>query len=80
MTVLTAVMILGVISIVALLVIRLQPSTDIALPGEITLPDGTTPTAFTQGADWYAVVTQDNRILIYDRQTNTLKQEILVAE
>lgn len=76
-TVLTAIMILGVLTIITLLVIRLR-APDLPLPAEITLPDGTTATAFTQGADWYAIVTSDDRILIYDRSTGALTQEIAI--
>lgn len=76
-TVLTATLILGVIAIVALLVTRLprggMPS---ALPQAITLPDGTTPMAFTQGSDWYAVVTAEDEILIFDRATGALRQRV----
>ena len=61
---LTATMVGGVITIVALLVIRL-PDASVPMPAEITLPDGTTPVAFTRGPDWIAVATAD-AILIYD--------------
>ncbi|MGJ8585952.1 MAG: DUF6476 family protein [Marinosulfonomonas sp.] len=76
-TTLTVTMIFGVLAIVALLVIRFtqEPQT-IALPDEILLPDGATAYAFTRGPDWYAVVTSENLILIYDAQTNTLMKKI----
>jgi hypothetical protein len=48
------------------------------LPDAITLPDGTEATAFTQGARWYAVVTADDHILIYDRTTGRLLQDVQV--
>jgi hypothetical protein len=64
-TVLTGVMIVGVVMIIALLVIRLNADPTPALPASITLPDGSTPVAFTQTANWYAIVTSDNKILIY---------------
>ena len=32
--------------------------------------------AFTQGGDWVAVVTADDRILIYDRLTARLRQSV----
>ena len=35
-------------------------------PEFIELPEGSELHAFTQGRDWYAVVTQDDKILIYD--------------
>ena len=76
-TVLTAVMIGGVLVIVTLLVMRFSGSAP-ALPDSITLPDGTRPAAFTQGSDWFAVVTTDDRILIYDRITGALRQTIVI--
>lgn len=74
-TVLTAVMIGGVLVVTALLVTRLS---DVGpdLPETITLPDGTTAANFTQGADWYAVVTTEDQILIFDRLTGKLRQTI----
>ena len=76
-TVLTVIMIGGVVTVVALLVIRLNAGpTPLPLPDTITLPDGATATTFTVGSDWYGVVTQDNRILIYDRVTGTLRQTV----
>lgn len=64
-TVLTVTMIGGVLIIIALLVIRLNDDA-VSLPASVTLPNGTVPVAFTQTKDWYAVVTEDNRILIFD--------------
>ncbi|MWD26178.1 hypothetical protein E0K89_001645 [Aquicoccus sp. SCR17] len=78
-TVLTAVMIAGLLAIFALLVIRFSSAPDLPLPDSIALPDGTEATAFTQGRDWYAVVTADDRILIYDRATGSLRQELQVT-
>lgn len=76
-TVLTIIMIAGVVTVVALLVIRLNADpAPLPLPTQITLPDGTTATAFTVGSDWYGVVTEDDRILIYDQVTGTLRQTV----
>lgn len=77
-TVLTATMILGFIVIVVLFVIRFSDAFGPKLPDVITLPDGTTPTAFTKGADWYAVVTSDDRILIFDLDSGELRQTLQV--
>ena len=74
-TVLTATMIAGVIAITALIVIRFNQSAT-PLPDMISLPDGTTATAFTQARNWYAVVTGDNQILIFARDTGRLLQTI----
>lgn len=79
-TVLTATMILGVLSIAILLVIRLQtPAPATVLPDTVTLPEGTVAMAFTQGPDWYAIVTADDRILIYDRTSGKLRQDIAIT-
>jgi hypothetical protein len=80
-TVLTAVMILGLVTVVALLVIRLQAPAPAALPlpETIALPEGTRATAFTQGRDWYAVVTEGDEILIFDRTTGALRQRVEIT-
>lgn len=74
---LTTVMILGVVVVIGLLVTRLSRDTPI-LPSEITLPDGAQAVAFTQAADWYAVVTDAGEILIFDRMTGALQQTVVV--
>jgi Family of unknown function (DUF6476) len=75
--VLMIVMIVGVITIVGLLVTRMSP-TALPLPETITLPNGAIAQAVTAGDGWYAVVTTDNRILIFDRMTGSLRQEVVV--
>ena len=77
MTLLTAVMLCGVLVVIGLLVTRLTCDTPL-LPTDIALPDGATVQAVTQAADWIAIVTTDNRILIYDRMTGTLRQEMQI--
>ncbi len=73
-------MILGLLVIVALLVTRFWSEPDLpALPEAIALPEGARATAFTQGAGWYAVVTEDGRILVYDRKTGALRQVVETA-
>ena len=76
-TVLTVTMIAGVILITALIVIRYNQSAA-PLPDTITLPDGATATAFTQARNWYAVVTDDDRILIFSRDNGRLMQTIQI--
>jgi hypothetical protein len=76
--VLMIVMIVGVITIVALLVTRMSPSA-LPLPDTITLPDGAKAQAVTAGDGWYGVVTTDNRILIFNRLTGTLMQELAIT-
>ncbi|UWR10194.1 DUF6476 family protein [Sulfitobacter mediterraneus] len=77
-TVLTTVMICGVLVVIGLLVTRLNRDSPI-LPQEIALPEGASAVAFTQGPDWYAVVTDRNEIIIFDRLTGKLRQTVQVT-
>lgn len=77
-TVLTGTMIAGLLVIIALLVIRFSDR-PAPLPGAITLPDGSTPAAFTMTDRWYAVVTEADEILIFDRDTGALMQTLTIA-
>ena len=77
-TILTATMILGLIAIFTVLVMRFSTDAQTPLPAEITLPDGATATAFTQGPDWYAVVTAKDEILIFSRSTGDLRQRVKI--
>ncbi|KPA23072.1 hypothetical protein shim_13650 [Shimia sp. SK013] len=74
---LTTVMIVGLVTVVALIVMRFRDDGPI-LPEEITLPDGVAVQAVTTGDGWYALVTDDDRILIYDRITGALRQEVVL--
>ncbi|TNC70887.1 DUF6476 family protein [Rubellimicrobium roseum] len=74
---LMVVMILGFLVLIAALVMRLNADGP-SLPQSVDLPEGARATAFTQGGDWFAVVTADDRILIYDRLTGRLRQTLLV--
>ncbi len=76
-TILAGVMIAGFLVLITLLVIRLNAD-PLPLPDRITLPDGVEAYSFTQGRDWFGVVTSDDQILIYDRATSTLQQIIRV--
>ena len=75
MTVLTVVMIGGLVLVVGLLVTRFY-SSGTEMPASIELPDGSKATSFTRGDTWYAVVTADSQILIFDAMTGQLKQTI----
>ncbi|MEP4194077.1 MAG: DUF6476 family protein [Aliishimia sp.] len=79
-TVLTITMILGMITVVAVLVLRFNQSApdQVTFPKEIALPDGVIATAFTKGTGWYAVVTSNDSILIYDAKSGELRQTIEV--
>lgn len=74
-------MIGGVLVMIVLFVTRFYgagPSTLPALPDTITLPQGTDAQAVTFGGDWIAVVSDDNRILIFDRASGALRQTVAI--
>ena len=79
-TILTITMIAGFLVIVTLFVIKFSSlgSTEPDLPDTVTLPADTNATAFTQGTDWFAIITDDNRILIYDREDGSLRQTLQI--
>ncbi len=78
-TILTVVLIGGLITVIWLLVTRVpqMASQEPMLPPAINLPDGVAPQAVTLGRGWVAVVTGDDRILIYGTD-GTLRQEVAV--
>ncbi len=75
-TLLTLSMIIGILTIAALLAFKLR-SENINFPQTLILPDGTKPKAFTKTKDWYSVITDTNEILIY-KNDGTLIQSIAV--
>ncbi|WP_425041290.1 DUF6476 family protein [Primorskyibacter sp. S187A] len=77
-TVLTAVMIVGVVTVVGLLVMRLGDQSPV-LPASIALPDGARALAFTQGEAWYAIVTDADEILIFDRLSGEMTQRVAIT-
>ena len=68
-------MIAGVLVIITLIVIRFYDVPP-PLPEDITLPDGVSAISFTQGPDWFAIVTDQSQILIFDRVTGQLRQTV----
>jgi hypothetical protein len=74
-TFLTGTMIVGLVVILALVVIRLSDDSPI-LPEDITLPDGAEAQSVTMGEGWYAIVTKDQRILIFNALTGALQQTV----
>lgn len=77
-TTLTGVMIAGLVILVVLFVTRF-PDPRPTLPDNVSLPDGVAAQAITFGAGWYAVVTNDNRILIFDAQSGALRQDVAIT-
>ncbi|TCO72811.1 hypothetical protein EV655_10338 [Rhodovulum euryhalinum] len=78
-TVLMVTMIAGFLVIVALFVIRMPGGGTLPLPEAVVLPEGARASAFTRGRDWVAVVTEDDRILIYDAATGALRQTVKIT-
>ena len=80
--VLTLTMIGGVITVVGLIVTRMPQAFSAvgpSLPDGFTLPAGAKAEAVTFGTGWIAVVTTDQRILIFGRD-GTLRQEVTLTD
>jgi hypothetical protein len=77
--ILTLTMIGGVITVVGLIVTRMPQAfaTSPDLPEGLTLPEGARAQAVTFGTGWTAVVTTDDRILIFNSD-GQLRQEVEV--
>ncbi len=73
-------MIGGIITVLSVVVTRMPDLSTAApaLPAAIALPDGTTAAAVTIGKGWIAVVTEDDRILIFNAD-GSLRQEIRIS-
>ena len=79
---LTLTMIGGVITVVGLLVTRMPQAFSAvgpSLPDGFALPDGARAQAVTFGTGWIAVVTTDDRILIFGRD-GRLRQEVALTD
>lgn len=77
-TVLTGVMIVGMVVLVALFLSRYSSSPSVSVPDTLQLPDGVQATAITFGPGWTAIVTDDNTILIYDADSGSLRQTVTI--
>ena len=76
-------MIAGLVTIIVLIVIRVPNvirtvDDPVPLPATITLPDGTVADSFTQGDDWYAVISTTGEILIFNRDDGSLRQSLQI--
>ena len=76
---LTASLIFGVLTVVAVVVTRFPKAATPPMPAELALPEGAAPLAVTQGSDWVAVVTTDDRILVYNRADGSLRQTVTLT-
>ena len=72
---LTTVMIVGLLTIVTVLVIRLNASPAPVLPETIDLPAGMEAVAVTVSREAVVVLTQDGRVLAFDRFTGAPRGE-----
>ncbi len=79
-SVLAGTMILGLITIIALIVIRFPAAMAPrpALPEAVTLPEGVRAEAVTFGRGWIAVVTDGDEILVLDAGTGALRQRVSI--
>jgi Flp pilus assembly protein protease CpaA len=78
---LTLTMIGGVLTVVGLLVTRMPQAFSApapSLPEGFALPEGTDAEAVTFGTGWIAVVTTDDRILIFGRD-GRLRQDVAIT-
>ncbi|UWQ13264.1 hypothetical protein K3556_09850 [Aliiroseovarius sp. M344] len=80
-TALTLTTIVGLVVLVGVVVMRFSqstpdPVTAPALPDQITLPDGHKALAVTIGPDWYLVVTDKERVLVFDTASGDLLNSI----
>lgn len=69
-TVLAGTMIVGLITVIALLVIRLGPQNTprVTLPDRITLPQGTAARSVSVSERRTVILTDDDQVLVYDAQ------------
>jgi hypothetical protein len=76
----TVAMIVGLITIVAVIVTRMpRPAPPVALPADFALPEGIEAEAVTFGRGFVAVVTRDRRILILDPATGAIRQDVAIG-
>lgn len=78
----TTTMIIGFIIIVGLLIAKFNSLrgeiSEPAFPDEIILPNGIQADAFTTTKDWFAIITNNDKILVYNRDSGKLIQQIVI--
>ncbi|WP_158241867.1 DUF6476 family protein [Tabrizicola sp. TH137] len=77
--VLMVTMIGGVITIVGLLVTRMPDGSSVGVPEAVVLPEGERAAAVTVAVGMLLVVTESQRLLVFDRM-GTLIREVDLAE
>ncbi len=74
---LLVVMIAGIVVMTTVITIRaLRLESPPVFPDSIAIPEGHAITAVTRGTDWIAVVTNQDRILVFDPTGQELRQSI----
>ena len=81
-TALTLTTIVGLVVLVGVVVMRFSQTTPqqtapVALPDQITLPDGVSADAVTFGADWIAIVS-GNEILVFDKDSGDILKRVAI--
>jgi len=76
-TVLTSVMIVGFVILIGYLVTQFPRTGGTIEVPNLTLPEGASAVAYTQGSDWVAVVTDQDEILIFNTD-GSLRQRVQV--
>jgi hypothetical protein len=79
-TTLLAVMIIGFLTLIFMFVMRFSDNNQTFQISDITLPIGVSATAYTQGDNWYAIVDEKSKILIFNKSDNTLRQTIKIQK
>ncbi|MEO8531149.1 MAG: DUF6476 family protein [Deltaproteobacteria bacterium] len=77
-TVLTVVMIVGMITVVGLLILKLNTGDALPVPQSLSVPDGAVVKAVTTTATEMIVLTED-RVLIYDRTSGALRASVALT-
>ena len=75
----TVTLIVGFIIIVGLFITKFNSFValpDQIFPDQIMLPNGTRAATFTASKDWFAIITTDDELLLYDQHTNDLIRRI----
>jgi hypothetical protein len=71
-------MIIGMITVVGLLVMKLNAGTALPLPESISVPDGAVVKAVTTTETEIIVLTEDH-VLIYDRASGVLRTSVALT-
>lgn len=77
-TVLTAVMIFGILGIFALMALRLN-APSVVFPDDLALPADMQVEAMTRGPDYLLVVTKSGRVFVMSPDGQAIRQELMIS-